>query len=79
MQMGTDQDARKRRAMQGREGSEEYAGSEDDDPLAGLYNHADEYDSGDDAELTEDARKQLQHAAVLKQSSVSLQGRFLPT
>lgn len=68
--MGTDQDARKRRAVRGQEGSQDDAGSEDDDPLAVLWNNADEYESGDD-ELSEEAKQQLQHA-VLKQSNVSI-------
>ena len=71
VQMGTDQDARKRRAMRGQDGSdEEYPGSEEDDRLAGLWQNAQE--DSDDAELSEEAKKQLQHAAVLRKQSVSI-------
>lgn len=71
VQMGSDQDARKRRAMRGHGSDEEYPGSEEDDRLAGLWQHVEEDDT-DDAELTEEAKKQLQHAAVLRMRSVSI-------
>ena len=58
--------------MRGQDGSDkEYSGSEDDDRLAGLWQSVEEDDS-DDAELTESAKKQLQHAAVLRKRSVSI-------
>ena len=71
-QMGTDRDARKRRAMRGQDDSEEDSGSEEEDRLAGLWQHDDGHDSDNDADLSEEAKRQLQHAAAPRQGNVRM-------
>lgn len=56
--------------MQGREGYEEFSDGEEDDRLAGLYGNAAGY-AIDEVELSEEAKKELQHTAMLRRSSVS--------
>ena len=70
--MGTDRDARKRRAMRGQDDAEEYSGSEEEDRLAGLWQHDAGDDSDNDADLSEEAKRQLQHAAVPRQGNVRI-------